>query len=195
MRINWPAFVQIVNNNQRFILTSHIRPDCDALGSVLGMALILDKLDKHVRIVNGQAVPPNLAFIDPDKRIETLGEGIQPEDLVAADVHMVLDTSAWAQLGPMGEVLHNTKARKIILDHHVSEDDLGGRKLQEHFRRGYGTTGCRGRGCFGCRVDARNGYPPLRSDRHRYGLVPISSDNLIHLSNCRSPDCRGGRAQ
>ena len=125
MRINWPAFVQIVNNNQRFILTSHIRPDCDALGSVLGMALILDKLDKHVRIVNGQAVPPNLAFIDPDKRIETLGEGIQPEDLVAADVHMVLDTSAWAQLGPMGEVLHNTKARKIILDHHVSEDDLG----------------------------------------------------------------------
>ncbi|MCA9203538.1 MAG: hypothetical protein KDA59_10855, partial [Planctomycetales bacterium] len=41
------------------------------------------------------------------------------------DVMMVLDTSAWAQLGPMGDVLRATQAKKIVLDHHVAEDDLG----------------------------------------------------------------------
>jgi len=125
MTVNWPAFVEIVNGNERFILTSHIRPDCDALGSALGMALVLDKLGKQVRIVNGQATPPNLDFIDPDHRIEAIGAGVQLDELVDADVHMVLDTSAWAQLGPMGDVIRATKARKIIVDHHMSEDDLG----------------------------------------------------------------------
>ena len=125
MTVNWPAFVEIVNGNERFILTSHIRPDCDALGSALGMALVLDKLGKQGLIVNGQATPPNLDFIDPDHRIEAIGAGVQLDELVDADVHMVLDTSAWAQLGPMGDVIRATKARKIIVDHHMSEDDLG----------------------------------------------------------------------
>ena len=33
--INWPRFVEIVRNHQRFLLTTHVRPDCDALGSQL----------------------------------------------------------------------------------------------------------------------------------------------------------------
>ena len=41
------------------------------------------------------------------------------------EVLMILDTSAWAQLGAMGEVVKTTPAKKIILDHHVGEDDLG----------------------------------------------------------------------
>ena len=54
MSINWPRFVDLINANQRFLLTSHIRPDCDALGSELGMAAVLEQLGKEVRIVNGQ---------------------------------------------------------------------------------------------------------------------------------------------
>jgi len=125
MTINWPAFVELIGAHQKFLLTSHIRPDCDALGSELGMLGVLEALGKDVRIVNGQETPPNLAFIDPDSRIETIGQGVEIADLEDREVLMVLDTSAWAQLGPMGDVLKATPAKKIILDHHVSEDDLG----------------------------------------------------------------------
>ena len=38
---------------------------------------------------------------------------------------MILDTSAWAQLGAMGDVIRATHALKMVLDHHKSEDDLG----------------------------------------------------------------------
>jgi phosphoesterase RecJ-like protein len=38
---------------------------------------------------------------------------------------MILDTSAWAQLGLMGDVVRATQARKVIVDHHVSQDDIG----------------------------------------------------------------------
>ena len=37
---------------------------------------------------------------------------------------MVLDTSAWAQLGPMADVVRASPAQKIVVDHHRSEDDL-----------------------------------------------------------------------
>lgn len=125
--IDWKAFVSIVSQYNSFLLTSHIRPDCDALGSELGMAALLEKLGKKVRIVNGHPTPPNLAFIDPHKKIEAISEQLTAEQVAAGDqeVMIILDTSAWAQLGPMGDVVRLTTARKLIVDHHVSEDDLG----------------------------------------------------------------------
>jgi phosphoesterase RecJ-like protein len=125
MTPDWTRFIELINANQRFLLTSHIRPDCDALGSELGMCGVLEGLGKEVTIVNGHPTPPNLSFIDPQNRIKVLGQDAQVDELLDQDIMMVLDTSAWAQLGPMGDVIRATKAKKIIVDHHVSEDDLG----------------------------------------------------------------------
>src|SRR5687767_11524077 len=125
MSINWPRFVDLIRSHQRFVLTSHIRPDCDALGSELGMAGILEAMGKEVLILNAQETPPNLRFIDPRGKLKVLGRDLTLDQAINTDVMMILDTSAWAQLGAMSEVVRATKARKIILDHHVSQDDLG----------------------------------------------------------------------
>ncbi|MGI9519919.1 MAG: DHH family phosphoesterase [Pirellulaceae bacterium] len=125
MSINWQEFKAVIDQSSNIVLTSHIRPDCDALGSELGMAGLLRQLGKRVRIVNGQETPPNLAFIDPQNEIMAIGKDIEPADLADADLLMILDTSAWAQLGPMGQVLRDFGGQKIIFDHHVGEDDLG----------------------------------------------------------------------
>jgi len=130
MTINWPRFTELIRSHQRFLLTSHIRPDCDALGSELGMAHLLESLGKDVRIVNGQATPPNIAFIDPEKRIGVIGQTVQPAELADREILLVLDTSAWAQLGAMSEVVKTTQAKKMILDHHVSADDLGAEEFK-----------------------------------------------------------------
>jgi phosphoesterase RecJ-like protein len=123
--IDWPRFAQIVKAHQRFLLVSHVRPDCDALGSELGMAGVLEALGKSVRIVNGQATPPNLAFIDPARRIGVIGQTVQPAELADVQVLIVLDTSAWAQLGSMGDFLRAFPGKRVVIDHHKSADDLG----------------------------------------------------------------------
>ncbi|HEY2882129.1 MAG TPA: DHH family phosphoesterase [Pirellulales bacterium] len=130
MPINWPHFVEVIKAHQKFLLVSHIRPDCDALGSELGMAGVLEALGKHVRIVNGQATPPVYQFIDPTKCVKAINVDVQPAELDDVQLLMVLDTSAWAQLGPMGEVVKATKAKKVVLDHHVSSDDLGAEEFK-----------------------------------------------------------------
>ena len=42
MRLDWASLLEILRQSHRVVLTSHIRPDCDALGSELGMAGILE---------------------------------------------------------------------------------------------------------------------------------------------------------
>lgn len=125
MPINWKPFVELVAANESFVLTSHMRPDCDALGSELGLAAALESLGKKVRIINGDGVPPHIAFIDPHHKVEVLGEGLSVDDFPTPDLHVVLDTSAWQQLGPLADILRSTSALKVVIDHHVSGDDLG----------------------------------------------------------------------
>ena len=131
MPIDWTPLIEIVRAHHAFLLTSHVRPDCDALGSELAMALILEQLGKQVRIVNGQATPPNLQFLDPARRIAAIGQDVRADELGGAEVLIILDTSAWAQLGPMADVVRSTRAMKLVLDHHVQGDDLGAWMLKD----------------------------------------------------------------
>ena len=109
--IAWNELKAIIDRHQRFVLTSHVRPDCDALGSELAMAEVLEHLGKEVRIVNADAVPPRLAFVDPQHRIEVLPEDATEPPGTAVDVIMVLDTGAWGQLGRMADVIRRTRRR------------------------------------------------------------------------------------
>ena len=72
MRLDWATLLEVLRQSSRVVLTSHVRPDCDSLGSELGMLGILEFLGKDVRVVNAQATPPDLAWIDPAGRIESL---------------------------------------------------------------------------------------------------------------------------
>ncbi len=124
MTVPWDRLISILRTHQRFILTSHIRPDCDALGSELGMAGILEGMGKQVSIVNGHSTPPILTFLDPKQNIRVIGENIHADE-VSGDCIIILDTSAWAQLGPMADVVRRFGGTKIVIDHHVGEDQLG----------------------------------------------------------------------
>ncbi|MBN2578108.1 MAG: DHH family phosphoesterase [Pirellulales bacterium] len=123
--IDWSPLVEIVRCRQRFLLTTHIRPDADALGSELALGRALEHLGKDVLLCNAFAVPPNLKFLDPQEKSKQLGKDVGEAEIGRCEVLVVLDTSAWAQLGEMAEVIRRFPGRKAVVDHHVSQDDLG----------------------------------------------------------------------
>ncbi len=130
-RVDWSALGELLQGISTVVVTSHIRPDCDALGSELAMAGLLRRLGKQVQIVNAQATPELLAFMDPEGQIQVLDEQVSREEVQKADLLMVLDTSAWAQLGAMGEVIRTFPATKVVIDHHLSSDDLGAMEFRD----------------------------------------------------------------
>lgn len=129
--IDWSALARIVAPRQRFLLTSHVRPDCDALGSELGLAIGLAALGKQATIVNADATPPHLRFLDAAGRIKALGVDAAADELRRAEAVIVLDTSAWNQLGEMADVVRGLAAPRVVIDHHVSGDDLGATVLKD----------------------------------------------------------------
>ncbi|MDC0262242.1 bifunctional oligoribonuclease/PAP phosphatase NrnA [Planctomycetaceae bacterium] len=128
---DWRELKKIVDAHQTFVLTCHVRPDSDALGSELALACLLQDLGKDVRIANPSNAPNTLDFLNNDDLVKVLGQGITAEEVLSSDVHIILDTSAWSQLQGVGEIFRKTEAVKVVIDHHVSSDDLNAHDFKD----------------------------------------------------------------
>ena len=49
MPLDWKPFVDLVRSHRRFLLTTHVRPDGDGLGSMLALADVLETQGKSAR--------------------------------------------------------------------------------------------------------------------------------------------------
>jgi phosphoesterase RecJ-like protein len=121
--LDWSPFVEFVGRHQRFLLTTHIRPDGDGLGSVQALADVLERRGKTVQRVIASVMPPRYDFLDPEHRIERYQE---PGDAYrGCDALIVLDTGTWGQLGDLAPFIRQLPVEKVVIDHHVTQDDLG----------------------------------------------------------------------
>jgi len=124
--IDWALFRERITAARRVLLTSHVRPDGDCIGSAIAMYRAMQALGKEVRIVNDHPVPPSLRFLDPDGEILQLSQldDSQRKWIDTIDLFWIVDTSAWMQLGEMGPLFRESSAQKIVLDHHAIGNHL-----------------------------------------------------------------------
>lgn len=132
MPIDWTPFAQFLDRHGRFLVTTHVRPDGDALGSAIGMAGLIEGRGKVARVVIPSPTPPRYDFLDPEHRITRFGDaGSLKDDLAGFDALVILDLSSWAQLGDMASFVREFPGERLIIDHHVSADDLGAIVLKD----------------------------------------------------------------
>jgi phosphoesterase RecJ-like protein len=123
MPIDWAPFVDLVTRHQRFLMTTHIRPDGDGLGSMMALALAFKELGKELACVVASTIPPRYAFLNSDSKIEHFTRA--GDEHRQTDAVIVLDTGTWNQLGAFGSFLKTLTVPKIVIDHHPTQDDLG----------------------------------------------------------------------
>jgi len=102
-----------------FAVLSHYRPDGDAVGSTLAVALALQKLGKSVRVLNEDPVPETLKFLPGSDLVE------QPGEAVAADVVIAVDCATRERLGAKCLAALAGAKLWINIDHHRSNEDYG----------------------------------------------------------------------
>jgi phosphoesterase RecJ-like protein len=140
MTIDWTPLSDLLAKHDRFLVTSHVRPDGDALGSEVGMAGLLRQKGKDVRVVNSSLTPPRYDFLDQDGTLfEHFGTQVQPGDLADREALIILDLSSWGQLGDMAELVRRFPGPRLVIDHHVSQDDLGAAYLKDTTAEATGT--------------------------------------------------------
>src|SRR5689334_24836672 len=92
MTIDWTPLADLIETHDRFLVTTHVRPDGDALGSEVGMAGLLRQKGKDVRVVNSSPTPPRYDFLDPDGILfEHLHHVVEPGALADREVAVILD--------------------------------------------------------------------------------------------------------
>lgn len=132
MPLDWSPLSDLIARTDRFLVTSHVRPDGDALGSELGVVGLLRHFGKDVRVVNSSRMPPRYDFLDPDgKLFEHYGSISDLSTLGDRQAIIILDLSAWSQLGDMASFVRDFAGPKLVIDHHVSQDDLGATYLKD----------------------------------------------------------------
>jgi phosphoesterase RecJ-like protein len=125
MPIDWTPFVEFVRAHQRFLIMTHVRPDGDALGSEIGLACALRQLGKSARVAVASDLGPRYEFANtastPIERFRAPGDAFKDVDAI-----VVVDTGTWGQLGEFGAFMRSMPVAKAVIDHHRTQDDLGG---------------------------------------------------------------------
>ena len=108
---------QAIHSRQRFLITSHARPDGDSIGSQLAMAFALDALGKTARIVNADPAPEHYQEFPGMDRIE-IAAAVERPDVDAVIVMECSDLSRTGVAGLEGQFIIN-------IDHHAGNRMYG----------------------------------------------------------------------
>jgi phosphoesterase RecJ-like protein len=117
LKMTWPELAAAIADNRSFLISSHVNPDGDCIGSQLAMAWYCRSLGKEVAIYNRDPIPSKLAFLDGTAAITTL----RPDR--GFDALIVLDASNLSRLGWEGAA--SIAPRIINIDHHTDNTRFG----------------------------------------------------------------------
>jgi phosphoesterase RecJ-like protein len=105
----------LLHQAQRILVTSHIRPDGDAVGSLLGLGLALQDAGKDVQMILADGVPKTFRHLSGSEQVHRKPKG-------TFDAVVVVDCS---DLGRVGPVLDYLPGPDLNIDHHVTNLNFG----------------------------------------------------------------------
>jgi phosphoesterase RecJ-like protein len=113
------AIADLLRQHRRFVITTHINPDGDGLGSELAVAHWLVAHGRDVAILNHSSTPAVYRFLDPAGLIRTYDDSADRGAILGADAILVLDTNHPDRLGSLEPAVRESAAVKVVIDHHL----------------------------------------------------------------------------
>lgn len=114
----------LISSPKNIVITTHQKPDADALGSSLALYNYLKKYNHHITIVVPTDyprflywMPGNNCVIDFELNNITKSHAIKAID--QADLIFCLDFSSWERLKEVSKYVQNAKAKRVLIDHHL----------------------------------------------------------------------------
>lgn len=115
----WHEIENIIQQHQRFLLTTHINPDGDGIGAAAAFTELLVQKGKSVRFVCDSPIPAKFSFLDYHHTHEIYNPS---NDYSEVEVLIVLDTHKKERIGCVAALLDNPDVISIVIDHHVPTD-------------------------------------------------------------------------
>lgn len=131
--------IDVLSRAKRVLLTTHVRPDGDAIGTTAAMSMALRKQGVESEVLLLTHVPHKYEFLYSDNAIKwrdvekgwvegPAAEAASPY-FARFDTLLVCDTGTWSQLPGLRERTANWNVPKLVLDHHLTQEDWADHKL------------------------------------------------------------------
>lgn len=118
MKINWQPIEDCIRHAHRIVLTTHVGPDGDGIGSEIALYHYLKRMGKTVHIINPSVTPREYAFLDPEDVIRMYNKEEHLSLIHNTDLFIILDIGSLSRLREIGEDIETSRGKTLCIDHH-----------------------------------------------------------------------------
>ncbi|GAB2702822.1 bifunctional oligoribonuclease/PAP phosphatase NrnA [Mucilaginibacter koreensis] len=118
------SLTELLAQPRKVVITTHHKPDGDAMGSSLGLYNYLIQLGHYVQVITPTDYPEFLSWMPGNEEVMIYTE--QPEQsaqlIAEAELIFCLDFNALSRINEMGELVRASAAKKVMIDHHLEPE-------------------------------------------------------------------------
>jgi phosphoesterase RecJ-like protein len=120
------ALNNLLATPQKIVITTHHKPDGDAMGSSLGLYNYLIQQGHHTTVITPTDYPDFLSWMPGNEEVMIYTDKKEEAAVLIADADVVfcLDFNNLSRINEMGELVRAAKAYKIMIDHHLEPEDF-----------------------------------------------------------------------
>ncbi|MBN1299818.1 MAG: DHH family phosphoesterase [Melioribacteraceae bacterium] len=122
--LNFSGLHKIIEENKSFLITTHVNPDGDAIGSQIALYKYLNRLGKELRLINFSETPSNLQFLDPESIIENYQTSSMLNIFEQYDVLIAVDFNRLDRIIDMEDGFRKSSKIKVCIDHHEDSEQF-----------------------------------------------------------------------
>jgi phosphoesterase RecJ-like protein len=120
------SLIKLLAQPQKIVITTHHKPDGDAMGSSLGLYNYLIQQGHHAKVISPTDYPDFLSWLPGNDEVIIFTEQAEEATalIAAADLIFCLDFNALNRINEMGALVGESNALKIMIDHHLEPQDF-----------------------------------------------------------------------
>jgi phosphoesterase RecJ-like protein len=117
---------ELLATPKQIVITTHHKPDGDAMGSSLGLYNYLIQLGHHVQVITPTDYPDFLAWMPGNENVMIYTGTIERSATLVAEAELIfcLDFNTLSRINELGELVRASSAFKIMIDHHLDPEDF-----------------------------------------------------------------------
>lgn len=117
---------ELLEQPKKIVITTHHKPDGDAMGSSLGLYNYLVQLGHHAQVITPTDYPEFLSWMPGNGDVMIYTEKTEEANALIAAAEMIfcLDFNTLSRINEMGEQVRASGATKVMVDHHLEPEDF-----------------------------------------------------------------------
>ena len=121
-----PELKSLLATPQKIVITTHHKPDGDAMGSSLGLYAYLIQKGHHVTVITPTDYPYFLHWLPNNSDVIIYSEQQEKSAQLVAEAAMIfcLDFNTLSRINELGELVRASNAYKLMIDHHLDPEDF-----------------------------------------------------------------------